>query len=420
MTSGQKRARQMFSSLAEATADPPGITRAAYGPGEQLAHNLAARHATELGCEISCDAIGNLYMTLPGEDRGAPAFFVGSHMDTVPHGGNFDGAAGVIAGLSLAATLVENNTVLPRDLVIMAIRAEEATWFPLSYLGSYAAFGKLPATAIDETVRSDTGRTLGWHMREAGFDPEPARQGKVLLPVRRVHSFVEVHIEQGPALIGGDQPIGLVTALNGGFRYTTARCIGRYAHSGATSRQYRQDAVLGFSDFVHGLEKEWDSLGEPGRDVTLTIGQVATDPTHHSGSKVAGEVGFCLDVRGPCQDALNGIRKRISALCDTVARTRGVDCVLGPEFTWPVTQLDEELRHQLNDAASTLNLSPPSMPSGAGHDAAVFAEMGIPTGMIFIRNANGSHNPDEDMDINDFDQAVSLLVAHYSLQASRS
>jgi N-carbamoyl-L-amino-acid hydrolase len=138
---GSDLADTLFSALREASLDPPGVTRASYGAGERAAHAILRTAAQRLKLEISVDPIGTLFMTLPGADRRAPPVLIGSHLDAVPHGGNFDGAAGVVMGLALIARLLAEGRRLRRDLVIIGIRAEEMIWFPMLYLGSRAAFG---------------------------------------------------------------------------------------------------------------------------------------------------------------------------------------------------------------------------------------------------------------------------------------
>lgn len=403
-------ATTLFTRLAEETADPPGITRAAYGAGENLAHALVRQSAKTMGCECVTDAAGNLYMTFPGRDRAAPGFWIGSHMDSVPHGGNFDGAAGVIAGLALIADLRGDNQRPARDITVMAIRAEEAAWFPLSYAGSHAAFGKLPAVAL-ETPRSDTGETLAWHMKDNGFDPDLIARGKPQIDPGRIGCFIEVHIEQGPRLIDLDSPVGLVSGIAGGFRHMDARIVGRYAHSGAEPRATRADAVLGFADLMRDLEECWDSLDRDGLEATITIGRIESDPAQHGGSKVLGEVGFTLDVRSIHETALTRVSTVLSETIAALSKTRGVELRLGECFSWPITAMSPKILTRLESAAKSASIEAPILPSGAGHDAAVFAAHDIPTGMVFIRNENGSHNPEEAMSIEDFGKAVDLLRA---------
>jgi N-carbamoyl-L-amino-acid hydrolase len=403
-------AKRMFDRLARETADPPGVTRASYGGGEQFAHDLARAEGEKLGFEAATDAAGNLYLRWPGREPGLPAIIVGSHMDSVPHGGNYDGAAGVVAGLAAAAHLQSQGFRPRRDLVVMAIRAEESTWFPVSYIGSRCALGLFPADQLESARRADSGRSLAAHIRQAGFQPEQVRRGVAQVDRAQTAAFLEVHIEQGPVLLGADRPLGLVTGIRGSFRYREARCLGAYAHSGATPRDFRQDSVLGFADLVTGLEGEWDRVAAEDGDLTITFGQVSTDPAQHAFSKVAGEVGFCVDVRSQSPDLLTTLRQRIESLCGEIAARRGVRFELGPLSGSKPAVMDPDLRRRLQVAAQGLGIESLVMASGAGHDAAVFADAGIPSAMVFIRNRHGSHNPEEAMELVDFDLAVRLLA----------
>lgn len=410
MTARQDLSERMFAALATGTADPPGVTRAAYGPGEQFAHDLAGAEAAALGCETAVDAAGNLFMTLPGADRARPCLMLGSHLDSVPHGGNYDGAAGVIAGLALVADLVGQGVTPARDLTIAAFRAEEAAWFPLSYPGSCAALGRLDP-ALLAACRSDTGRSLARHMAEAGFDPDAVARGAALFPPGRIGTFIEVHIEQGPALTGAGLPVGLVTAINGGFRHMKARALGAWAHSGATPRHHRRDAVLALADLAAMLDSAWDRIEDAGGAATVTLGQVATDPAIHGASRVAGDLVFTLDVRSEFQPVLDGLRADLARFRTEIRDRRGVTIDLGPEFTWPIAAMSDAVLDRLTSAAAAARVPVMRLPSGAGHDAAAIAEAGVPAAMLFVRNAHGSHNPDEAMALSDLDQAVAILSA---------
>ncbi|MDQ0512274.1 Zn-dependent hydrolase [Ancylobacter amanitiformis] len=407
---GVRLAGELLADLASATADPPGITRAAFGEGEHYAHARLGAAVVALGAERRVDAFGNLYLTLPGRQRQLPALLIGSHADSVPHGGNFDGAAGVAGGIAVMANLVAQGARLPRDLTVLITRAEEAAWFPLAYPGSLAALGRLPPEAL-EALRSDTGRSLADHMAQAGFDPEPVRRGIVQIAPRDIAAFIELHIEQGPRLVAAGAPIGIVTGIAGGLRYTAARCVGRYAHSGAEPRFARHDAVLGFNDFVTALEREWDAIEQRGGEATITFGRVESDPAQHGGSRVLGDLGFTLDLRSIDAAILTGLERRIGEICADIAARRGVSFELGPIFHWNAAAMDAGLMAGLSRAAASCGLAAPPIPSGAGHDAAAFAEAGVPTAMVFVRNRNGSHNPDEAMEMEDLAAAIALLTA---------
>ncbi len=408
-TSGGVLARRVLSQLRQGTLTPPGVTRASYGTGEHYAHDLVRQEAEALGAIAQVDAAGNLYLTLPGRNRSLPRIVMGSHLDTVPHGGNYDGAAGVVAGIAVIADLVEQGIVPSRDVVVMAIRAEEAAWFPLSYPGSQAALGLLHPTAL-QARRSDTGKTLAEHMELAGFDPEAVRRGTTLINARDIAAFVEVHIEQGPRLLALDAPIAIVSAIAGGFRYVDARCFGAYAHSGAEPRFSRRDSVLGFTDLVQGLETEWDLLERDGLEATITFGRVESDRTQHGGSRVLGELGFTLDVRSEEQAVLDHLHQRIHTLQADIAAKRNVRFEMGQKSIWSPARMDAGLIQRLEASAAQLQMQLHRMPSGAGHDAAAFAAAGVPGAMVFVRNEHGSHNPHESMRPEDLDQAIHLLV----------
>jgi N-carbamoyl-L-amino-acid hydrolase len=315
----------------------------------------------------------------------------------------------VLAGLGVIAELSKAGLVPPRDLTLALFRAEEAAWFPLSYPGSRAALGRL-APAELRSARSDTGRSLADHLVDAGFDPDPIRRGIPQIHPEDIAAFIEVHIEQGPRLLTLGCPMGIVTSIAGGFRFTEAHCRGQYAHSGAEPRFSRRDAVLGFADLMVALEAEWDTIETSGREATITVGRVQSDPAEHGGSKVLGDVGFTLDLRSADESLLADLRLRIIAICRDIEARRGVRFDLGPSFSWSAAEMSAALRGRLSELAAEMGLEVPPVPSGAGHDAVTFAEAGIPTAMVFLRNRNGSHNPDEDMDVADLDAAMRLLT----------
>jgi N-carbamoyl-L-amino-acid hydrolase len=397
----------LFDELGRRTADPPGWTRPGYSAEEQLGHDLVAAAAARLGMTRAVDPAGNMLLTLPGRDA-ARMVVIGSHVDTVPHGGNFDGLAGVLAGLETAAWFARSGEPPPLDLSVLVIRSEEATWFPVSYLGSKAALGVLPADAL-EARRTDTGRTLREHMRAAGFDPDAVARGARLLEPARIAAFVEPHIEQGPLLIEAGIPLGIVTGIRGSFRHRGAACHGEWVHSGAVPKRWRKDAMVAVAELLVGLDALWDELAAAGHDLTVTMGEVATDPALHAFSKVAGLVRFCIDVRALEATTLALVEERLAALVAGIEARRGVRFALGPRSGSTPAPMSEAVQAALERAAAVEGIAAQRMASGAGHDAATFALAGVPAGMLFIRNRNGSHNPDEAMEIEDFAAGVATL-----------
>lgn len=402
-------ASRLFDELRERTGDGPGVTRASFGEGEALAHGIVRREAEVLGLEIETDAACNLYMTLRG-DASRPCVMIGSHLDSVPKGGNYDGAAGVLMGLSVVSGMVRARVTPPRDITVMAIRAEESAWFGSSYIGSRAAFGVLSGDVIDGVTRAGDKLPLGQAIAAAGGALDDLRRGVAHLRASEIQFFIEPHIEQGPVLLGAERPIGIVTEIRGSFRHRHAICRGAYAHSGATPRRDRRDAVRALAALVTELDLLWERLESEGEDLTITFGQVETDPGEASFSKIAGLVRFSLDIRSSVPETLDRLSAELTRLTDGVAARHGVTFHLGPRTGSDPAVLHPPLVRSMQRIAGDLSIAALAMSCGAGHDAATFAAMGVPSGMIFLRNANGSHNPDEHMEIADFAAGAKVLL----------
>lgn len=407
-------AQDLFAALEYATRAKAGVERDSYGKGEAKAHQIMADAAGKLGMDIRRDAASNLYMTLRGQNPDRDVM-IGSHLDSVPAGGNFDGAAGVILGLAVAAGFRRAGLLPPFNLVILAIRAEESTWFDASYIGSRAALGMLAASELETVKRSDSGRGLGTYIVASGGDLDALRRGEPQFDRARIIAFVEPHIEQGPFLERSDMPLAIVSGIRGSFRYRNAVCHGTYSHSGATPRAFRQDAVSATAQLVYRLDQAWASMEQGGHDLTVTFGKFATDPHEHAFSKVAGRVDFCIDVRSASSETLVLAHAAVEAATGEIEQTHGVKFVLGEITRSAPASMSPQIVEHLRTACRHLGYRPHIMASGAGHDAAVFASAGIPTGMIFIRNANGSHNPDEVMELSDFAVAAQV-VCHYCMR----
>jgi beta-ureidopropionase / N-carbamoyl-L-amino-acid hydrolase len=395
----------LFEHLDRATRCGRGVVRDSYGPGEQAAHDIMRTAAARLGLEVSVDAIGNLTMTLPGTDRRAPHILIGSHLDSSPQGGNFDGAAGVVAGLCALAALRRSGFAPTCDIGVMAIRAEESSWFDISYLGSSGALGLLDPLCLS-VRRSDNGRTLEEMLLECGFDPAAISQRRRLLGPEQVRAYLELHIEQGPRLVAEGLPAAVVTGIRGCKRFRNARCIGQYGHSGALPRALRHDAVAATVAFLHHMESVWLRAEEQGADLLLTTGELYTDAAEHAPSKVAGETRFVIDLRSVSEDVMGAVAAEARRAAQEIGREYRVSFDLGTATDSPPAVMDPRLRSCL----MSLLDQPLEMPSGAGHDAAVFARAGIPAAMIFVRNDHGSHNPQESMALEDFAVGTRALI----------
>mgnify|MGYP001245090806 FL=1 len=402
---------KIFDEMREKTTDPPGITRPSYGEGENIAHGFVRDLARELNLQITHDYAGNLYMTLPGKDREAPSIVIGSHMDSVPHGGNYDGAAGVIMGMAPLHRLRHEAWQPKQDITVMAIRAEELVWFPTPYAGSRMAFGLLPPEDYDSLKRSDTGRSLADHIADLGFDVDALKAGKAWLDAKKIRHYIEPHIEQGPALVEAGMPVGIVTGIRGNLRYPFCRVEGTYGHAGAVPREYRSDAVFAAVEFSSVLENHWNERDKAGTDFVCTMGEFHTDSSHHGMTKIPGELRFTMDIRSLDFDVLLDTDQYLRKEAARISQERNVTIDLG-EFTEAHPAImDNELRSMLHEQAKNLEIPVMDISSGAGHDCATFSIQGVSCAMIFIRNDKGSHNAYEAMDINDFADATRLLVS---------
>jgi beta-ureidopropionase / N-carbamoyl-L-amino-acid hydrolase len=398
-------AATLFEALSRATRRGQGIVRDSYGAGEQAAHDIVRSAAVAMGLEVSVDAIGNLFVTLPGSDRSAPRIIMGSHLDSVPQGGNFDGAAGVVAGLSVLSALRRARFTPQWDLSVLGIRGEESAWFDIAYIGSHGAFGLLDPACL-ATGRSDNGQSLEAALRQQGFDPEPIRARRSLLDPRSIRAYLELHIEQGPTLVARGLPAAVVSGVRGCKRFRNARCTGEYAHSGAVDRAYRHDAVAATVAFLHHMEQVWLEQEQSGADLVLTSGELYTDPAMHGPSRIAGEARFVLDVRSLADATMETIAAEARAAAVRIGAAYRVDIDLGATSDSPAAVMDRRLRARL----MSLLEQPFEMPSGAGHDAAVFCRVGVPSAMIFVRNEHGSHNPHEAMALADFAVGARALL----------
>jgi len=398
----------LFDRLRQDGLDAPGVTRDPYGAGEQCAHASVADAAQSLGLALERDAAANLYMTRPGRDRAAKRVVIGSHLDSVPHGGNFDGAAGVVAGLTALAALARLGLTPACDTTVMGIRAEESIWFQVSYIGSRGALGTLPEGTLD-VRRIDTGRTLADHIAECGGDPRALRAGRRFLQPHDLRAYLELHIEQAPSLVEAGRPVAICTGIPGNFRYPDARIEGSHDHVGLP-RRFRRDAAMAGAEFAMAIDRLWAEHDARGIPMAATIGRFHTDPASHGLTIVPGVFHFSLDVRAYDEAVLAELDQAVDGIIAGIEQSRGVRFMRGTKARAAVGPVDPGIRAALTAGAMALGIPTIDLGSPASHDAAAFAACGVPMGMIFVRNANGSHNPHEAMTLDDFLAGTAVLT----------
>lgn len=404
-------ARHLFDEVAKMAPDSEGVSRPAFSDTETRVLDFLADFARGQGLAVWYDAGLNANFSLP-EDRDAKSYaVVGSHVDSVPFGGNFDGMAGVVAAIVCLVRARREGTRFHRPVHALALRGEESAWFGPCYIGSKALTGALSASELDATHKED-GRTLESHMAEIGLPTDRLRQASPLIDLTAIHSYLELHIEQGPLLIGKDIPAAVVSGIRGNIRHRAIRCVGEAGHSGAVPRAYRRDPVLAMADLFVRLDESWSTILNKGDDLVLTSGMVATDAAKHAMSRIPDSITFSLDMRSQSARTLDEMRALLAAEMRQVEKDRKVRFELDEEMRVEPAICDPDMVEGLKEAMIRAGQTPFVMASGGGHDAAVFSAAGVPSAMVFVRNRNGSHNPDEAMDLADFVAATDIVYEY--------
>lgn len=401
-------AAQLFDEVAAFSPDTAGVSRPAFSPIETKTLKYLEDFATAQGLSACFDAGQNAVFSLPEDADASKYMLIGSHVDSVPNGGNFDGLAGVIAGLLCLARARHLGIRFAKPVKVIAMRAEESAWFGPCYIASKALLGKLDDDELQAVHKAD-GRSLSAHMSDIGINMNRVHQHLPLINPEGIESYIELHIEQGPLLIEKDMPAAVVSGIRGNIRHKNIRCLGEAGHSGAVPRAYRKDPVLAMADLLTRLDESWLTILQKGEDLVLTSGMVGTDPTRHALTRIPDLIDFSLDLRSQSAEALSDVRALLKQEIRSVERERGVTFQLDKELHTAPALCDKQMVEGLSASMAQLQQEPFTMPSGGGHDAAVFANAGIPSAMVFVRNRNGSHNPDEAMDIPDLIAGTDII-----------
>ncbi len=403
-------AERLFDELRARTRGARGVTRECYAEGEAAALQVMRETAEQHGLVCTQDGAANLVVALPQDDLSKPGLILGSHADSVPDGGNFDGGAGLVAGLLCLIRLLGERRSIARPVRLLAMRGEESAYYGRANIGSRALFGQLKPADLD-AKRQGNGRTLREALSGVGADVAAIAQGRPLMPAGFAAAYVELHIEQGPVMVSRDLPTAIVTGIRGNIRHRRVVCRGEAGHSGTVPRWLRRDAMFAVADLLMRLDEHWNRLLERGIDLVITTGICGTDSERHAISRIPGEVMFSFEARSQSHDTLEGFYEVFRSECRAVADLRRVTFDFDQRIDTEPAKMDEAMIARLKTLSQQLGLAPELIPSGAGHDAAVFANAGIPSAMIFVRNRNGSHNPDEDMTIDDFMRGVELMYS---------
>jgi allantoate deiminase len=360
-----------------------GTNRIGLGPGEQRAFELVAGWMREAGLAVTFDPAGNLVGRLAGSEPELPEVWSGSHLDTPPDGGRFDGALGVLTALAAVEALSAAGAPR-RSVAVIAFRLEEGPRFGRGVFGSRAVCGALDDDEgdlldADGISLAEAFAALGYGElpRSGWLDPPPA-------------CFVELHIEQGPTLAAAGAPLGIVSSIAGMAGLELA-FSGRRGHAGTVEMQVRSDALGAAARFVVNVHDVARSL--PG--AVATIGRLTVAPG--ATNTIPERCELFADLRAPDDERLEALVDGAVAAAREAAAAARCEVAIEPRWRHEAVAMSDGPRAALRRAVSSLGVEPVELPSGAGHDAAILALAGVPSAMLFVRSDAGgvSHAPEE-------------------------
>ena len=375
------RLDRSLNELAEIGKLPNGgVCRLAFSEADVLARNLVKNWMLEAGMSVRSDAVGNIIGTYAGTESGAAALATGSHIDTVPVGGRYDGCLGVLAGIEVARVLQENQIRLHHPFEVIVFSDEEN-----SVIGCKAIAGNAPTDP--ERYRRKNGMSIQDCLKNVGGDWEELHTAK--RDRHEIAAFIELHVEQGGVLEAWDKQIGVVTGIVGQYRYMV-QIIGRPNHAGTTPMNMRKDALVAASQLVLAINR----LGvETEGEQVATVGHLTVSP--NGTNVVPAKVDLSIDLRDLSEENLHYLISEIEKECKAIALTTGTEITLEQKLHVLPTLAKPELMEAIAEVCQNLHLSYDYLPSRAGHDA---QEIGRFTdmGMIFVPSRDGiSHSQDE-------------------------
>ena len=355
-----------------------GVSRPAYGDEDIRARKHVQEMMRSARLDVVVDAAGNTIASRPGTESGLKPIMIGSHTDSLPNGGRFDGALGTLAAMEVARVLVEQGIELRHPLEVVDFQNEEG-----GLIGSKAMAGRLPQSDLGLTAVS--GRKIGDGIRLLGGNPD--RIAEAIRPPGSIAAYLELHIEQGRVLERAGANIGVVEGIVG-IRYWEVTFDGVATHAGTTPMPDRHDALLAAARFVEAVNTT--VVATPGRSVG-TVGRLAVFPG--APNVIPGRVVLTLELRDLEVAKIEALFVRVEAEAQRIAAANGTKVTLVPTLANEPAPTDPRVREAVSAAATALGLKPHPMPSGAGHDAQNMTVLG-PSGMLFVPSVNGiSHSP---------------------------
>ena len=368
--------------------DHGAVTRLVFSIKELRSRQLLIHLMRQAKLNIHIDAIGNIFGRLNGHDPKAPAVLAGSHLDTVIHGGKYDGPVGVIGALEAVRTVSENRIPLRSPVEVVCFVGEESSRFGFSTLGSSLLAGEVRAKDLANAV-DPQGTKLEYVLASLGITQRNLTSLK--RAPKSLKAYLELHIEQGPILEAKGKRIGLVTSIAAPSRFKVI-FKGRADHSGTTPMEMRKDALVASAQLIEYVEKvcrKFSSM-EKGR-VVGTVGAMKIEPGVINA--VPGKTELSIDIRSTTAWSKDRVARMVKRRAQEIARRRGIGCEILPIREENPVPLDKRLLRVTQAICDQKGIDYEIMPSGAGHDAMQMAKI-TPAGMIFIPSLRGiSHNP---------------------------
>ena len=397
LMSPARRLMARLDAFAAFTDDPPKLTRLYLSDAHRRAAGQFIAWARESGLEARIDPAGNVVARYEGARAGAPALMIGSHIDTVRDGGRYDGNLGALAALAVVEDLARRGERLETAIEIVAFGDEEGVRFPRTMTGSRAFAGLIEEGWLEQED------VEGVRMREALAAFGGAPDQLAAMRAVGVVAFVELHIEQGPALEAEGLALGVVSAINGATRLA-ATVVGLAGHAGAVPMALRRDALAATAEMILGVERR----ARAGDELVATVGRLDVEPG--AVNVIAGLTRFSIEVRGPRDEPRRRAVADIAAELEAIAARRGVTLTLAPTHEAGAYICDPKIVAGLSAAVQAIGQTPRLLPSGAGHDTMIMGQL-CPAGMLFVRCKGGvSHNPAESITEADCELALAALT----------
>jgi N-carbamoyl-L-amino-acid hydrolase len=384
--------------MAEIGATPHGgCNRQALSDADMAGRRLLSQWAEAAGCRVRVDAVGNLFIRRPGRDDNLPVVMTGSHLDTQPTGGKFDGVYGVLAGLEVIESLNDHEMATAHPIELSVWCNEEGSRFPMAMMGSAVWSGRLPLdTAYELTDRN--GISVRHELQRAGVPTGTP------LSRQAVKASFEVHIEQGPVLEQKAKTIGVVTGVQHMSRHEVI-VEGQEAHAGPTPMDMRRDPIRVLADLLPAL---YAATERRGRDARLTVGFIETLPG--SPNTVPGRLRFTVDIRHPDAESYRALREEMNRLVQAALERHALGGDIRCVWEAPGVSFDPACVAAVRSAAAALGFSSLEMVSGAGHDSCNVSAV-APTAMVFVPCAGGlSHNEAESALPGDLEAGANVLL----------